>query len=75
MIAFAQSKSFQEYEDKRRKEGFFTKVANVLDDLKNCDFIIVVLLKYDIDTKVNEKITLLGKGADNQNGNLRWHLP
>ena len=35
MIAFAQNKSSQEYEDKRRKEGFFTKVANVLDDLKN----------------------------------------
>ena len=35
MIAFAQSESSQEYEDKRRKEGFFTKVANVLDDLKN----------------------------------------
>ena len=61
MIAFAQSKSSQEYEDKRRKEGFFTKVANVLNDLKTCDFIIVVLLKYDIDSKVNEKITLLTK--------------
>ena len=43
MIAFAQSKSSQEYEDKRRKEGFFTKVANVLDDLKKYDIIVIAM--------------------------------
>ena len=42
-LPFDQSKSSQEYEDKRRKEGFFTKVAIVLDDLKNCDIVVVLI--------------------------------
>ena len=35
-------------------------MANVLNDLKNYDIIVVVLI-IDIDTKVNEKLTLLTK--------------